>query len=115
MRKAANYYEKAIRLDPNYALAYASLANVEGTLITIFGVTDLKEREELIANARKAAATALVLEPTLGRAHYARGFILQVVDFDLPGAEAEYRRAAELAPQDSAIASCPWVWSLRVI
>ncbi|HEX4479851.1 MAG TPA: tetratricopeptide repeat protein [Rudaea sp.] len=101
MRRAIGYYEDAIRLDPNYALAYASLARAGISLTTVFSVTDPVERNALIAKARAAVSTALTLQPDLGRAHQARAFILQAVDLDLAAAEAEYRRAAELAPQDA--------------
>jgi len=101
MREAIGHYEEAIRLDPRYALAYAGLGRVEMALPTVFSVTDRNERDALIAKARAAVATALALQPDLGRAHQSRAFMLQVGDLDLVGAEAEYRRAAELAPQDA--------------
>jgi len=101
MREAIAHYEEAIRLDPHYALAYAMLARAEMTLPTVFSVTDRNERDALITKARAAVATALALQPDLGRAHQSRAFILQVGDLDLIGAETEYRRAAELAPQDA--------------
>jgi tetratricopeptide (TPR) repeat protein len=51
--------------------------------------------------ARAAADTALALAPDLAAAHLARGTLLQTADFDWHGAETEYRRAAELEPDDS--------------
>ena len=101
VRKAISYYEEAIRLDPKYAQAYASLASAETQIIGIFSVNDRKEWQELVAKARKAAETALALDPALGSAHYAHAFILQVIDLDLAASFAEYQRAAELAPQFS--------------
>lgn len=104
MRKAIGYYEEAVHIDPKYALAYSSLSRAEVAINAVFSVADRNERDVLITKARAAANTALALQPDLGAAHQARAFILQVVDFDLVGAEAEYRRAAELAPQDAATA-----------
>ena len=101
MRQAIEYYKEAIRIDPNYALAYASLARAKIALIAAFSVANRAEREVLIATARTATATALALQPDLGRAHHSRGFLLQIVDLDLVAAEAEYRRAAELAPHEA--------------
>jgi TolB-like protein/Flp pilus assembly protein TadD len=101
MREAIGHYEEAIRLDPRYALAYAGLGRAAMALPTVFSVTDRNERDALIAKARAAVATALALQPDLGRAHQSRAFMLQVVDLDLVAAETEYRRAAELAPQDA--------------
>ena len=100
VHKAIDYYEEAIRLDPKYANAYASLVTAQVQLITVFAVPSRTERQALIAKARREAAIALELAPTLGRAHQAHAFILQVVDFDLQAADAEFRRAAELSPQD---------------
>ena len=57
--------------------------------------------QEAYAKAREAADRALALSPDLAAAHNARGDLLQLVDFDWRGAEAEYRRALELAPNDA--------------
>jgi TolB-like protein len=101
--KAVAHYTEAIRLDPGYALAYAALALSQAQLITIFSTPDRREWADLVEHARSAATTALSLQPELGKAHQARGFVLQVIDFDLAGAQGEYRRAAELAPQDATV------------
>jgi serine/threonine-protein kinase len=100
-RKAIAYYEEAVRLDPSYALAYANLADAQTQLVTIFTISDHAEWEALVANARQNAARALALDPMLGRAHQSAAFIAAVIDFDLVAADKGYRRAVELAPQDS--------------
>ncbi len=102
-RKAIGYYEEAIRLDPRYALAYAKLSLAASYLGTNYGSIATKEREEAIARGRAAAERALDLDPNLAAAHEAKGRILQNVDFDFTGAEAEYRRALALAPQDPSV------------
>lgn len=51
--------------------------------------------------AREAADRALALSPELAAAHLARGSLLQNADFDWRGAEAEFRRATALAPNDA--------------
>jgi TolB-like protein/Tfp pilus assembly protein PilF len=101
-RKAIGYYEEAIRLDPRYALAYARLSIAAVNLATGFGGLVTKEREEMIAKARASAQSALALDPNLADAHSAQGRILDFVDFNFAGSEAEYRRAVELAPQNAA-------------
>jgi len=53
------------------------------------------------AKARDAADRALALSPDLADAHNARGDLLQTADLDWRGAEAEYRRALELSPNDA--------------
>jgi TolB-like protein/Flp pilus assembly protein TadD len=99
-RKAIGYYQEAIRLDPRYALAYASLSDAAVTLATRYAGVAPRELEELIATARASAKRALELDPNLADAHSAQGGILRDIDFNFVEAEAEYRCALELAPQD---------------
>ena len=99
-RNAIGYYEEAIRLDPRYALAYAKITPPAVNLVTGFGHIATKEKEEAMAKARASAKRALELDPNLSEAHLAQAIILELFDFNLAGAEAEYRRALELAPQN---------------
>ena len=99
-RKAIGYYEAAIRLDPRYALAYAKLSIATGALVSNYGGIADKERQEATVRARDAAESALRLDPNLAEAHVARGTVLLSLESDLIGAEAEFRRALELAPQN---------------
>jgi TolB-like protein/lipoprotein NlpI len=102
LRKAIGYYEEAIRLDPHYALAYAKLAPAAVDLATNYVSIATKEKQEALAKARGSAKSALALDPNLSEAHLAQGVVLQVVDLNSAGAEAEYRRALELSPQNPA-------------
>jgi serine/threonine-protein kinase len=102
-RKAIGYYEEAIRLDPRYALAYAKLSLAAVNLPANYGSVTTKEGQEAIAKARASAKSALELDPNLADAHSAQGGILRVVDFNFGAAEAELRRAIELAPQNPAV------------
>src|SRR6266567_3248467 len=97
-RKAIDYYEEAIRLDPRYALAYARLAIAAENLVNNYGSIATKEQQELTAKARASAKSAIELDPNLADAHRAQGAILEYFDFNFAAAEAEYRRALELAP-----------------
>jgi len=101
-RKAIGYYQEAIRLDPRYALACAKLSIMAVSLGTVYSGIATNEREEALAKARASAKRALELDPNLAEVHSAQGRILELVDFNFAGAEAEYRRALELAPQNSA-------------
>ena len=65
-RKAIGYYEKAVQLDPNYALAYASLSNIASNLVYNFSSPTTQEGKETVARAREAADTALRLAKALG-------------------------------------------------
>ena len=99
-RKAIGYYEEAIQLDPRYAMAYARLSLATEYLISNLGGIAKKERPEAIAKARAAAESALRLDPNLAEARLAKGIVLLNFDFDVARAEAEYRRALALAPQN---------------
>src|SRR5204863_9484227 len=56
-----------------------------------------------IAKARASAKRALELDPNLTDAHRAQGTVLEFFDFNSAAAEAELRRASELAPHDAAV------------
>jgi len=98
-RTAIDFYEQAIALDPRYARAYASLAITWTTLAGTF--LSGEEQRQAYVKARTAADEALRLDSDVAAAHAARGLLLQWVDFDWTGAEAEYRRALALAPADA--------------
>jgi serine/threonine-protein kinase len=99
-RKAIGYYEEAIRLDPRYTLAYAKLTPPAVNLAVSFDYIKTKEKEEAMAKARASAKRALELDPNLSEAHLAQALVFELLDFNFAGAEAEYRRALELAPQN---------------
>jgi TolB-like protein/Tfp pilus assembly protein PilF len=96
--KAIESFSQATELDPRYALAWSLLSRTW----TGLGIKYLEgaAAQEAYVKARAAAEQALTLAPDLAAAHLARGYVLQNADFDWRGAEAEYRRALELAPND---------------
>jgi TolB-like protein/DNA-binding winged helix-turn-helix (wHTH) protein/Tfp pilus assembly protein PilF len=94
MRKARDYFQKAIAKDPSYALAYAGLA--ESFLFSGFG-GDFP-RDEAVTRAREAALKALALDPSLAAAHAALADIRFWNDWDWAGTEAEYQQAIALSP-----------------
>jgi serine/threonine protein kinase/TolB-like protein/Tfp pilus assembly protein PilF len=97
---AIRYFEKAIEEDPNYALAYASLA-VANTSLGGYGYIAPTEGQR---RGEKAARKALALDENLAEAHAALGVVSTVsapANFSL--GERELRRAIELSP-GSAIA-----------
>jgi serine/threonine-protein kinase len=104
-RKAIGYYEEAIRLDPRYALAYAMLSRQALVLGTVYSGIATEEAQEAIAKARASAKSALALDPNLAEAHWAQGTLLRDIDFNFAAAEAELRRALELAPQNAGVTS----------
>ena len=95
--KAIAFYERAIARDPQYALAYAGLANSYVLLPLYFSVP----QRDAMAKAREAALKALEIDPNLAEAHNALGKILNFDDLDLVGAEWEFQRAIELQPNNA--------------
>ncbi|HEV8579347.1 MAG TPA: winged helix-turn-helix domain-containing protein [Thermoanaerobaculia bacterium] len=93
--KAREYFSRAVEVDPEYALAYAGLAEVHGVLS--FVTPPVKTA----ARSKEMALKALALDPTLAEAHLALGPRLFFYDWDWAGAEAEYRRALELNPNNA--------------
>ncbi len=93
MGKAIVYFQQAIDLDPNYALAYAGLADAIAQPNTL--VPYLERRDK----ARTAIDKALALDPDLAEAHTSLAHILLRYDLDFPGAERELKRSLELDPR----------------
>jgi TolB-like protein/Tfp pilus assembly protein PilF len=97
-RKAIDALNEAIRLDPRYAAAQAQLSlNLAGMATQYLSGA---EQRQAYAEAREASRAALALDPNLALAHAVRGYILSTADFNWRGAQAEYQRALQLAPQD---------------
>jgi TolB-like protein/Tfp pilus assembly protein PilF len=99
MRKAIEYYTQATELDPNYALAWSWVSRAWSNLSADF--LEGAPAQSAYAKARAAADRALTLSPDLAFAHLARADLLEFADFDWRGAEAEYRQALTLAPNDA--------------
>lgn len=97
MRKSVEYFDQAIRLDPNYALAHAGLADSYNVL-SQFG--DLPPREAML-KAKAAALRALEIDNTMPEAHASLALVNEVYEWDWAGAEREFKRAIELNPNYS--------------
>lgn len=99
-RRAIVYYTRATQIDPQYALAWSGLSDAWAALAYAF--LAVAPAQAAYAKARDAADRALTLAPDLAAAHLARGVLLRSADFNWHGAEAEFRRALALAPNDGA-------------
>jgi len=93
LRKAGDYFQQAIDLDPNYALAYAGLADVHSLLPLYAGTAPKDDVPKALAAARKAVE----LDSNLAEAHTSLGNAL-LFNAQLKLAEQEFRRALELNP-----------------
>ncbi len=94
---AVAMFDRAVALDPTFALAYAELS-VAHSRIYHLGIDRTLDRS---AKAEETARRALVLQPDLPETHVALGVLLHLVHRDYRGALAEYAVAAQDLPNDS--------------
>jgi adenylate cyclase len=92
--KAKQYFEEAIKQDPNYASAYAGLSDCYH-LLENWG---FMEPEAAWPKATEYARKAVELDDTLAEAHASMAMSLSVQEWDWKGSEREYKRALELNP-----------------
>lgn len=95
-RQAIELLELAIQQDPDFALAHAGLADIYSRLPIATGVPS----QEPHRKARAAVARALALEPDLGEAHTALGWIEFYHGWNWAASEAAFRRAITINRND---------------
>jgi serine/threonine protein kinase len=94
LKKAIEYFNQAIERDPNYALAYAGLADA----YTILGNFNLFQPDQTYPQAKAAALKALAIDNNLAEAHASLGFAMMNHDWDWVAAERELKRAISIDP-----------------
>jgi TolB-like protein/DNA-binding winged helix-turn-helix (wHTH) protein/Tfp pilus assembly protein PilF len=94
LREAIRYFEQATAKDPNFARAYAGLADC----YALIGAYTGAPAAEFAPQARTAALRALQLDDRLPEAHAALALIVQNYDYDWQRAEKEFKRAIQLSP-----------------
>ena len=92
--KALDYFQQAIAADPNYALAYAGIADCYN-LMDDWGSTP---PQQTFPKARAAALKALQLDDSLAEAHTSLAMVHESFDWDWPATEQEFQRALQLNP-----------------
>ena len=98
IQKAISFAQEAVRLDPNYALAYAKLSQAWRQYGASFAIANAEKAYE---EARLAAEKAASLAPDLVEVRKAIGWISMTPALDFRVAEKEFRRALELSPGDA--------------
>jgi TolB-like protein/Tfp pilus assembly protein PilF len=93
LRKSIEYFQQAIRIDSDYALAYAGLSDAYFRLSNLY-----LSPTEALPKARAAALKAVEIDPHLAEAHASLGIVKVYYEHDWSGAEAEYRRAIGINP-----------------
>jgi TolB-like protein/Flp pilus assembly protein TadD len=99
LEDAVAQYERAIELDPAYALAYAWKGRMLIDTLSAGGLSG-EQAEHAFAQADDAIQQAMRLAPDQPQTRIARGQLLMLRDFDWHAAEAELKRAVELAPDE---------------
>ena len=96
MKKAIDYFNQAIEKDPNYAQAYAGLADSYALAGDWqYGVLT---PGEAYPKARAAATKAIALDSTLGEAHISLAWCMDGFDWNWDSAGKEFTRGIELSP-----------------
>ena len=95
--KGIDYFQQAIAIDPNYALAYVGLAEAYLPMALTSGVPS----SEVMPKAKAAALRAVEIDETLVEAHAALGYTIFWYDWDWQAAEKQYLRALELNPNSA--------------
>lgn len=93
--KAIANFEQAIKLDPDYALAYATLADCYSFLAYFGAITPA----DAAPKARKAVDRAMFLGPDLAECRTSKAAVDLFFDFDFDAAEREYLAAISIDPQ----------------
>jgi TolB-like protein/DNA-binding winged helix-turn-helix (wHTH) protein/Tfp pilus assembly protein PilF len=94
LREGLACFEQARQIDPNYALAYAGVADSYNML----GIWQFVAPHEAAPKARAAALKALELDPLLPEAHASLGMVKTLYEWDWAGGENEIKEALRLNP-----------------
>ena len=92
-RKAVGYFDQAIRLDPDYALAYTERSEAWSFIGDLTG-----QHEPAWSNARSDAEKAVAIAPSLAEARAALGWVRFFIDWKFAEGITELKRAKELSP-----------------
>jgi TolB-like protein/Tfp pilus assembly protein PilF len=99
VRKAITFLQEAVRLDPNYALAYGKLGQAWRQYAASFAIDDASKAYD---EARQAADKAVTLAPDLVDARMTVGLLAVTPGLDFPAGEREFRRVLQSSPNNAA-------------
>ena len=102
LTKAINYFNKAVVRDPNYALAYAGLADA----YISYGDFGYANPKQVWTRAKSAAMRALKIDDMLSEAHISLALVQENYEWYWPGAEAEFKRAIQINPNSAIAHQC---------
>ena len=101
LKEGIKCFEHAIKLDPEYAMAYIGLAQCYQFLVRYSGMTN----EEGYPKAKQAVLKAIELDESLGEAYSTLGLIKIVFDRDIYGPEQEFQKAIKFSPNSAEVYS----------
>jgi serine/threonine protein kinase/Tfp pilus assembly protein PilF len=94
LRKAIEYFEKALKEDPNYAKAYAGLADTYAVIPFFSSI----QPKQAYGKAKEAVLKSLEIDNTIAEAYTSLAAIKEQIEFDWEGAYKDHKRALELNP-----------------
>ncbi|MHC4536430.1 MAG: protein kinase domain-containing protein, partial [Planctomycetota bacterium] len=94
LKTAISFFEQAKNIDPNYALAYAGLADCH----ILQGIWDFEPSQEVFPKAKNEALQALTIDDSLGEVHNSLAYVIACYDWDWSEAEQEFQHAIKLNP-----------------
>lgn len=97
LKKAQHYFEDAIQEDPNFALAYAGLADT----YVYLAFAGQMSRDRAYQSAKEATGKAQELDDSIGEIHDTLGVLSWQFEWDWDAADREFNRAIALAPSYS--------------
>jgi len=98
VRKSISFLQEAVRLDPNYALAYAKLSQAWRQYAASFAIDDAPKAYD---EARQAADKAVSLAPDLPEVRMTVGLLAMNPGLDFPAAEKEFRQVLQSSPNNA--------------
>ena len=99
VRKSISFLQEAVRLDPNYAFAYAKLAQAWRQYAASYAIDDTGKAYD---EARQAADKAINLAPDLPEVRMTVGLLAMNPGLDFPAAEKEFHRVLQSSPNNAA-------------
>jgi eukaryotic-like serine/threonine-protein kinase len=94
LKKSVEYFNQAIEKDPNFALAYAGLADA----YVVFPTYSAASPRESYPKAKAAAKKAMEIDETLAEAHASLAWVLFLFDWNFAESDREFQRAIQLNP-----------------
>ena len=110
LRKAQEFFQQAVEKDPAYAPAYAGWAECYLPPAFVLGYFPPREAAR---KAKPLVAKSLEIDETVPYAHFVAGILRTFFEWDIAGAEREFRRAIELDP-NFAPAHCGYSYALMI-